>query len=96
MAPLTTTADGIARSAAALRGAHGERRGDGTVRFGNAATRSPHVQFGGLYMLAQTVDKLRATLPGGNLGSYRIAGFSAQLLWKLGIEEDALRDDVAS
>jgi len=47
-------------------------------------------------MLAQTVDKLRATLPGGNLGSYRIAGFSAQLLWKLGIEEDALRDDVAS
>jgi len=57
--------------------------------------RSPHVQLGGLYMLARTVDKLRATLPGGNLGSYRIAGFSAQLLEELGIEEDALRDVVA-
>lgn len=57
--------------------------------------RSPHVQLGGLYMLARTIDKLRATLPGGNLGSYRIAGFSAQLLEKLGTPEDALRDVVA-
>ncbi len=59
-----------------------------------APPRSPYVQIGGLYMLARTVDKLRATLPGGNLGSYRIAGFSAQLLEKLGISEDALRDVV--
>jgi len=45
-----------------------------------AAPRSPYVQLGGLYMLARTVDKVRATLPGGNLGLYRMAGFSAELL----------------
>ena len=33
-----------------------------------------------LLMIARTVDKLRATLPGGNLGSYQIPGFSTRLL----------------
>ena len=42
-------------------------------------------------MLARTIDKIRATLPGGNIGAYRIRGFSAQLLDKLGIPEDDLR-----
>jgi len=46
-------------------------------------------------MIARTVDKLRATLPGGNVGPYKIAGFSARLLEKLELEEDALRDAVA-
>lgn len=48
-----------------------------------------------LLMMARTVDKLRATLPGGNLGSYRIQGFSSHLLETLGIDEQALRDVVA-
>ena len=49
-----------------------------------------------LLMLARTVDKLRATLPGGNIGSYNIPGFSARLFGLLGIEEAAMRDAVAS
>ncbi len=46
-------------------------------------------------MLARTIDKLRATLPGGNFGAYQIPGFSARMLSALGIEESALRDVVA-
>lgn len=46
-------------------------------------------------MLARTVDKLRASLPGGNLGVYYIRGFSATLLLELGIDEATLRDAVA-
>lgn len=46
-------------------------------------------------MIARTVDKLRATLPGGKLGEYRIPGFSTRLLEQLGIDEAALRDAVA-
>jgi uncharacterized protein DUF5069 len=48
-----------------------------------------------LLMIARTVDKLRASLPGGNLGPYKIAGFSARLLEKLEIDENELRDAVA-
>ena len=46
-------------------------------------------------MLARTIDKLRASLPGGNLGVYYIRGFSATLLTQLGISEDELREVVA-
>jgi hypothetical protein len=42
-------------------------------------------------MAARTVDKLRASLPGGKLGSYHISGFSEVLFAKLGITEDELR-----
>jgi len=48
-----------------------------------------------LLMLARTVDKLRATLPGGNIGAYQITGFSSRLLLKLDIAEAALRDVIA-
>jgi hypothetical protein len=60
-----------------------------------APPRSPYADLGGLYMLARTIDKIRATLPGGNLGAYRIAGFSSQLLERLGVQEDDLRAVVA-
>ena len=56
--------------------------------------RSPQEKLGGLLMLARTIDKLRASLPGGDLGVYQMAGFSARLLTELGIEEDALRESV--
>ncbi|HEY9085158.1 MAG TPA: DUF5069 domain-containing protein [Candidatus Tyrphobacter sp.] len=59
------------------------------------APRSPSDRLDGLIMLARTIDKLRATLPGGNLGPYHMRGFSQQLLEELGIEESALRDAVA-
>jgi Domain of unknown function (DUF5069) len=48
-----------------------------------------------LLMLARTVDKLRATLPGGNIGAYQITGFTSRLLLKLGIAESALRGAIA-
>ena len=60
-----------------------------------APPRSPWVKLGGCYMLARTIDKLRAMLPGGNIGPYRIPGFSERLLKSLGIEEDDLRAAVA-
>lgn len=62
------------------------------------APRAPRELLPGLelLMMARTVDKLRATLPGGNLGSYQIPGFSARLLEALGIGEASLRDAVAA
>ncbi|MGB8520930.1 MAG: DUF5069 domain-containing protein [Candidatus Tumulicola sp.] len=59
--------------------------------------RGPRLPLAGLdlFMLARTVDKLRATLPGGSLGTYQIPGFSARLLERLGIAEDEMRDAVA-
>lgn len=57
--------------------------------------RTPNVQLGGLLMLARTIDKLRASLPGGNLGPYYVRGFSAVMLERLGISEDALREVIA-
>ena len=57
--------------------------------------RSPWVKIGGAYMLARTIDKLRAKLPGGNIGPYRIApGFSERLLAAIGCSEEELNDAV--
>jgi hypothetical protein len=55
--------------------------------------RSPRELLPGLELLmaARTVDKIRATLPGGNIGEYQITGFSSSLLNSLGIVEGALR-----
>ena len=48
-----------------------------------------------LLMAARTVDKLRATLPGGNIGEYQITGFSSSLLGALKIPEALLRAAIA-
>ncbi|HLX26827.1 MAG TPA: DUF5069 domain-containing protein [Candidatus Cybelea sp.] len=58
--------------------------------------RSPRELLPGLnlLMMARTVDKLRATLPGGNLGTYQISGFSSRLLDVLGIAEHELRAEI--
>jgi hypothetical protein len=59
--------------------------------------RSPRELLPGLDLLmaARTVDKLRATLPGGNIGDYQITGFSSSLLNALGISEAVLRKVIA-
>ncbi|HKU68117.1 MAG TPA: DUF5069 domain-containing protein [Candidatus Baltobacteraceae bacterium] len=57
--------------------------------------RSPYERLGGLLMLARTIDKVRAALPGGNLGAYQMAGFSKGMLDALGIPEDDLRSVIA-
>jgi len=57
--------------------------------------RSPWVQLDGLYLLPRTIDKLRASLAGGNAGEYKIPGFSSRMLDAFGVSEDDLRDAVA-
>jgi len=47
----------------------------------------------GFYFLPRTIDKLRAELPGGNLGAYlnHDTGFSAYVIRRLGLDMDELR-----
>jgi len=59
--------------------------------------RSPYEKMEGLLMLPRTIDKLRAKLPGGKIGSYTIrgsspllAGFSLVLLDGIGVTDDRL------
>src|ERR1700734_3174263 len=64
------------------------------------APRSPHVELGGLVLLARTIDKTKAKLQ-GTLGAYKVTpGLSGYLLEAIGIVEDdftqavrELRDD---
>jgi hypothetical protein len=51
----------------------------------------------GYYFLPRTIDKLRAELPGGDLGPFlnHDTGFSSYLVRKLGLDMDAFRDAVA-
>jgi len=58
--------------------------------------RAPRAPLAGLdlIMAARTVDKMRASLPGGNLGAYALAGFSTQMLEAIGISEDEFRQEV--
>ena len=50
----------------------------------------------GFYMLARTIDKLRAELPGGDLGEFlnHDTGFSAYVVRRLGLDMDDVRDIV--
>jgi hypothetical protein len=59
--------------------------------------RSPRELLPGLDLLmaARTVDKLRATLPGGNIGEYQITGFSSSLILALDVAEATLRKAIA-
>jgi Domain of unknown function (DUF5069) len=50
--------------------------------------RPPREAAGGITFLPRTIDKARASLPGGNLGDYRLRGISGRLLDHLGIPED--------
>jgi Domain of unknown function (DUF5069) len=57
--------------------------------------RSPREKLGGLVFLARTIDKMRASLPGGNIGSYNIPGSSIRMLEAVGIKPDDLQAVVA-
>ena len=52
----------------------------------------------GFHLLPRTIDKLRAELPGGNLGNYlnHDTGFSAFIVRRLGLDMDEFREAVAS
>lgn len=59
--------------------------------------RSARATLLGFYLLPRTIDKLRAELPGGDLGPYlnHDTGFSAYVVKRLGLEMSAFRDAVA-
>ncbi|MDP9024774.1 MAG: DUF5069 domain-containing protein, partial [Candidatus Eremiobacteraeota bacterium] len=59
--------------------------------------RSARETLFGFYLLPRTIDKLRAELPGGQLGPYlnHDTGFSAYVVKRLGLEMDAFRTAVA-
>jgi Domain of unknown function (DUF5069) len=60
-----------------------------------APPRSPRVTLDGLAMLARTIDKMRAGLPGGKLGDYHVDGMSVRMLKIIGVDADALQEAVA-
>lgn len=50
-----------------------------------APPRAPKAELAGLAFLPRSIDKVRATFEGGNLGAYQIEGFTEQILEKIGI-----------
>jgi hypothetical protein len=59
--------------------------------------RSPLHELDGILFFARTIDKARASLPGGNLGDYGIApGISDAFLKHFGVELDAFVETVRS
>lgn len=65
-----------------------------SINLARTPPRSPRERLGGLLMLARTIDKLRAELPEGDLGQYKLEGFSTRLLNALNITPAALREVV--
>ena len=57
--------------------------------------RGPREQLDGLCMLPRTIDKMRALLPGGAIGQYKIPGVSQRLLDGLGVKSEDLQQAVA-
>ena len=60
-----------------------------------APPRAPREELAGIIFLPRTIDKVRASLPGGNLGKYELPGLTEMLCTALGIDLAALRDVVA-
>lgn len=60
-----------------------------------APPRKPTDVLGGVIFMARTVDKIRATLPGGDPGDYKIEGTSTRVLTMLNINLDDLCSIVA-
>jgi hypothetical protein len=50
-----------------------------------APPRPPRAELAGVVFLPRSIDKVRATLPGGKLGLYQIQGFTQMMLDTLGI-----------
>jgi hypothetical protein len=61
-----------------------------------APPRAPRTPLAGLnlIMASRTVDKMRASLPGGNIGAYQIPGFTMRMLDAIGISEEDFRAEV--
>ena len=57
--------------------------------------RTTRAELAGITFLPRSIDKFRASLPGGNLAGYTIEGFTGRMLESLGISPEALRATVA-
>ena len=57
--------------------------------------RATRAELSGILFLPRSIDKFRASLPGGNLAGYTIEGFTGRMLKNLGISPEALRGVVA-
>jgi hypothetical protein len=57
--------------------------------------RGTRAELAGVTFLPRSVDKFRASLPGGNLNGYTIEGFTEMMLKELGITPEAMRTVVA-
>jgi hypothetical protein len=58
-----------------------------------APPRRPRAELADVVFMPRSIDKIRATLPGGDLGAYTISGFTATMFDMLGI---ALEDVTAA
>jgi hypothetical protein len=58
--------------------------------------RKPRAELAGVVFLPRSIDKVRATLPGGDPGPYNIPGFTSGMLEKLGISVEAFTVAVAA
>jgi hypothetical protein len=61
-----------------------------------ARPRATRAELAGITFLPRSIDKFRASLPGGTLAGYTIEGFTERMLENLGIAPDALKAVVAS
>lgn len=59
-----------------------------------APPRAPREELAGIRFLPRSIDKIRATLPGGRLGEYLIEGLTTMMLDALGITLVAFTDAV--
>jgi hypothetical protein len=57
--------------------------------------RATRAEIGGVVFLPRSIDKFRASLPGGNLNGYTIEGFTGRMLEQLNIDPEHLREIVA-
>jgi hypothetical protein len=55
----------------------------------NAHPRPTRAELAGIVFLPRSIDKFRASLPGGNLNGYTVEGFTGQMLEKLAISPEA-------
>jgi hypothetical protein len=57
--------------------------------------RATRAELAGVTFLPRSIDKFRASLPGGNLNGYTIEGFTEMMLKELGIAPESMRTVVA-
>jgi Domain of unknown function (DUF5069) len=60
-----------------------------------AHPRTTRAELSGITFLPRSIDKFRASLPGGTLDGYTIKGFTGQMLENLGISPEAFQAAVA-